>query len=73
MPLNRVVTTPTPPNFSKDMAEQANKRFDEYLAWADQVGVPLPHVEAQLRDALSGIEGMRLAAAMQRYIPKLRP
>jgi hypothetical protein len=64
-------TTQTPPNFSKDMAEQANKRFDDYLVWAQEAGVPLPHLEAQMRDAISGIEGMRLANALKQYIPKL--
>ena len=65
-------TTQTPPNFSKDMAEQANKRFDDYMKWAQEAGVPIPHLEAQMRDAISGIEGMRLANALQAYIPKLR-
>lgn len=69
--LNRI-STQTPPNFSKEMAEQANKRFDDYMKWAQEAGVPIPHLEAQMRDAISGIEGMRLANALQAYIPKLR-
>ena len=50
----------------------ANKRFDDYMKWAQDSGVPIPHLEAQMRDAISGIEGMRLAHVLQAYIPKLR-
>ena len=65
-------TTVTPPNWSKDMVDQANKRWTEYWKWADEAGVPLPLREALLRDMLSSIETMRTAQGLLAYIPKLR-
>ena len=65
-------TTATPPNWSKDMVEQANKRWQEFWKWADEAGVPLPLREAMLRDMLSSIETMRMASGLLAYIPKLR-
>lgn len=64
--------TVTPPNWSKDMVDQANKRWAEFWKWADEAGVPLPLREAMLRDMLSSIETMRLAQGLLAYIPKLR-
>ena len=65
-------TTVTPPNWSKDMVDQANKRWNDFWTWADQAGVPLPLREAMLRDMLSSIETMRTAQGLLAYIPKLR-
>lgn len=65
-------TMPTPPNWSKDMVDQANKRWQEFWKWADDAGVPLPLREAMLRDMLSSIETMRLATGLQAYLPKLQ-
>lgn len=66
------VTTGTPPNWSKDMADQANKRWVEFWKWADEAGVPIPFREALLRDMLASIEGRRTAQILQAYIPALR-
>lgn len=59
-------------NWSKDMVDQFNKRWQEFWKWADQTGVPIPLKEAALRDLLAGIEGMRTANALQFYLPVLR-
>jgi len=63
--------TPTPVNFSLDMANQANKRWNEYFDWAAQVGLPLSFTEAQLRDKLSLIDGLRMAQALKQHLPGL--
>lgn len=59
-------------NWSPEMVEQWNKRWQELWAWADRAGIPIPLREAALRDALAGIDGMRTAQALQAYIPALR-
>jgi hypothetical protein len=66
--------TPAPvaPNWSKDMVDQANKRWSEFWSWCDSAGVPLPLREALLRDMLASIEGLRTANMLQAYIPALR-
>lgn len=63
---------PVAPNWSKDMVDQANKRWQEFWRWCEEAGVPLPLREALLRDALASIDGFRLAGAFQAYIPVLR-
>lgn len=68
------MSTPTPvvANWSKDMVDQTNKRWAEFWNWCEQAGVPVPLREALLRDALAGIEAMRLAPNLQHFIPALR-
>lgn len=63
---------PVQANWSKEMVEEFNMRWQLFWSWCDQAGVPLPLKEAALRDLLAGIEGLRQANALQAYIPKLR-
>ena len=68
----RQATTGVPPNWSKDMVDQANKRWQEFWKWCDEAGVPIPLREALLRDMLGSIESMRMASGLLSYIPALR-
>lgn len=63
---------PIQANWSQEMVEQWNKRWREHWEWAQRAGVPIPLQEAALRDALAGIECMRMANNLQAYIPALR-
>lgn len=56
-------------NWSPEMVEQWNKRWQDFWEWSDRAGVPVPLREAALRDMLSGIETMRTAYHLQQFIP----
>lgn len=58
----------TEPNWSKDMVDQANKRWVEFWQWAEKSGVPYPLLEALLRDKLAAFDALRLKA----FIPVLQ-
>lgn len=55
-------------NWSKDMVEQAAKRWNEFWDWAEQSGVPLPVLESMVRDRLAAIDAMRFKA----FVPVLQ-
>lgn len=59
-------------DWTPEMVAEFNKRWQEFWAWVEERGVPVPLQEAALRDALSGIEHRRTAGALQAYIPILR-
>lgn len=68
----RARIAPTATNWSKDMVEQTNKRWEEFWKWCDDTGVPIPLREALLRDMLASIDAMRLATPLKAYIPALQ-